>query len=379
MKILELCHFSAGICGVWQRVKQESERLTKNNQVLVISSNVTKGTWEIAPPEENLYGFKIIRKPFKKFGGESFMSWDFEKEALDFKPDVIIAHSYRHLHTTHALKLAKKLKKQGINCKVFLVTHAPFGRKRSLIQSIFVSLYDTFKGKSTLNKFNKVIAITKWEIPYLEKLGLEKNKITYIPNGIPEEFFTIKNSSKSTKSKEENKILFLGRVSPIKNLEVMLKALSSINDKNLFLEIVGPVEEEYKLKLEALIKQLGLEKKVLFSKPIYDVKEKINKIDSCRFFILPSISEGMPQSLVEAMSRGKIVIASDNLASRDLVEDKKNGFIFNNNDKKDLSEKINLLLISDEKVLNKVRLEASNSVKKFNWKIIISQINELFR
>jgi glycosyltransferase involved in cell wall biosynthesis len=53
-------------------------------------------------------------------------------------------------------------------------------------------LYDNTIGKSTINKFDKIIAITKWEYPYLKKLGLKENKISYIPNGIPEQFFSQK-------------------------------------------------------------------------------------------------------------------------------------------------------------------------------------------
>src|SRR3989344_4269812 len=271
MKILELTNFSAGICGVWQRVKQESELLSKrSHNILVVSSNATKGNNEIAPEKERVNGFNIIRKPYIKIGGESFMFWNFEKEALDFKPDVIVAHSYRHPHTTKAIKIAKKLKKQGINTKVFLVTHAPFERERGLINNLIVYLYDLLVGRNTLNNFDKILTITKWEIPYLDKLGVKKEKIRYMPNGIPKEFFELKKQTK-----EENKILFLGRVSPIKNIETLIKAFSKISDKKIMLEIVGPAEEGYKQILSLLIDKLNIKNRIIFSQPIYDLKEKI--------------------------------------------------------------------------------------------------------
>ncbi len=248
MKILELTNFSAGICGVWQRVKQESELLSKiSNNILVVSSNATKGNNERAPEKESINGFNIIRKPYTKIGGESFMFWNFEKEALDFKPDIIIAHSYRHPHTTRAIKIAKKLNKHGINTKVFLVTHAPFERERGVLKNLIVYLYDILIGRNTLNQFDKILTITKWEMPYLEKLGVKKEKIRYIPNGIPKEFFELKKQAK-----EENKVLFLGRVSPIKNIETLIKAFSLIKNKKIILEIVGPREEEYYNKINKI-------------------------------------------------------------------------------------------------------------------------------
>ena len=49
MKILELCPFSAGVCGVWTRVLEESKRLSdKGHEIKVFSSNFIKGTNEIA-------------------------------------------------------------------------------------------------------------------------------------------------------------------------------------------------------------------------------------------------------------------------------------------------------------------------------------------
>ena len=199
MRVLELTNYSAGICGVWARVREESVRLAKKGyEVRVFSSNLEKGTNRVVSADDKLEKVKILRFPARKLGGESFMSWDFEQEALKFTPDVIIAHSYRHPHTLKALKIAEKLRIEGKKCKVFLVTHAPFGRSetRSLISKIAVWYYDKFIAPRYMNKFDKVIAITKWEIPYILNLGLKRDKIAYIPNGIPDEFFEIKKPKK---------------------------------------------------------------------------------------------------------------------------------------------------------------------------------------
>ncbi len=188
MKIAILCHFSyPSICGVWTRVKQEGELLAKYHDVRIFTSNFIKGTKKRSEKEAIVGNLKVTRFPAIKLGGESFLYWNFEKKILKFKPDVIIAHSYRQLHTTRALKIVKKL-----NSKVFLVTHAPFVEgniTRTRLASLAVNFYDKFIGPRTINKFDKIIAITKWEIPILLKIGVKKDKIVYIPNGIPELFF----------------------------------------------------------------------------------------------------------------------------------------------------------------------------------------------
>jgi len=375
MRILELCNFSAGVCGVWARVREESIRLAKlGYEVKVFSSNSVKGSDEIAKPEESINDVKIKRYPFIKLGGESFMHWfgkSAQREALEYKPDVIIAHNYRQLHTTKALKIAKRLKKQGLKCKVFLVTHAPFVEgdiTRSFLAKKAVWFYDKFIGKKTLKKFDKIVVISQWEIPFLEKSGADKNKTIYIPNGIPEEFFTQKIS------KEENKILFLGRISPKKKIETIIKAMALIKDKKTILEIVGPQEKGYFEMLESLVKSLNISNRVKFSYPIFDIANKIKKIDSARIFILPSRVEGMPQSLIEAMAREKIVIGSDSIAIRDLIKDGKNGYLFEFDNPQDLARKIDAALSSNNKNIKK---EARKFVEKFSWNKIIFKIENI--
>ena len=296
MKILELTIFSEGACGVWARAREESVRLSKKgHEVLVLSSNAVKGKEEIAPSKDRIEKVKIMRFPFIRLGGESFMFWNFEKKALEFSPEVIICHNYRHLHTTQALRVAKKLKRRGKDCKVFLVTHAPFVEgniTRSFIEKLAVKFYDFFVGPFTLNKFTKILAISKWEIPYLINIGAKKNKIIYIPNGIPEQFFT------QSKSRAEHKILFLGRISKKKKLETLIKAMLQIKDKKIKLEIVGPKEAGYSDYILSLVRKLNLSDRVKFLDGIYNIKEKIKKIDSAKLFVLPSRLDGMPQALI---------------------------------------------------------------------------------
>ncbi len=365
LKILELTNFSAGTCGVWQRVKQESELLSKKHEVKIFSSNATKGSKKIAKEKEKLGKIEIQRFPFKKLGGEGYLYWNsFEKSALEFNPDIIIAHSYRLPHTHKAIKIAEKT-----NSKVFLVTHAPFikdNSTRNIISKIFVILYDKFIAPRTINKFDKIIAITHWEIPYLQNIGAKKEKIFYIPNGIPKQFFT------QSFSKEQNKLLFLGRIAPIKNIEILINSMSKI--KNTKLEIVGPAEQNYLEKLKSLIKEKNLEKQISFSQGIFDIKEKIKKIDSTKIFVLPSKREGMPQSLIEAMAREKIVIGSNNSGNADLIKHKENGLLFENNNVQDLTDKIGFALKQEDRKLQK---SARIFVEQFEWGKIIDKIEEI--
>ena len=127
MRILELCGFSAGICGVFTRAREEAVRLKmKGHHVEIFSSNLVKGSNEIAKEDDKIEGIKIKRFPVAMPGkgklwfvpgGESYMFWNYNKlwkEVKRFKPDIIIAHGYRQWHTTKALKIAKKIKSKKV-------------------------------------------------------------------------------------------------------------------------------------------------------------------------------------------------------------------------------------------------------------------------
>lgn len=376
IKVLELCHFSAGICGVWNRVKEESIRLSdKGYEVRILSSNAVKGSNKKASLVDKIGNVKIKRFPYIKLGGESFMFWDFVNEAIAYSPDIIITHVYRHMHTTAALRVKKELAKVGKKCFVLLVTHAPFNMdnsERGIISNLAVDVYDTFIGKRTLNKFDKVITISHWEVPYLLNLGVRKDKLFYLPNGVPNEFF--KSKPKGGNSKV---LLFLGRISPIKNLESLIEVLPQL-DKKYILELVGPSEKDYSARLIKLAKGLGVNKMLIFSKAVYGLKEKIAKIDSAKFFILPSKREGMPQSLIEAMSRGRICIGSSIEGIRDLIKDNSNGFVFGSS------------LTSRVKVINEVTSLGNSRLKevsdntrvfasRFNWDNLIQKLDKLIK
>jgi glycosyltransferase involved in cell wall biosynthesis len=373
MKILELTHFSEGACGVWVRAREEAIRLAeKGHEILILSSNAVKGKDNTAPKEERIKKIKIKRFPYKMIGGESFMYWNFKKEALKFSPDAIITHNYRQIHALEALKIANILRKKGKKCEVFLVTHAPFVEgniTRSFKDALAVKFYDFLIGPLTINKFTKILTISNWEKPYLIKMGTKENKIQYIPNGIPEEFF------KQKKSPTEHKILFLGRISVKKKLDTLVKAMQYVKDKKIKLEIVGPQEKGYADYIISLVKKLYLQDRIKFSSPVYDVKKKIQKIDSAKLFVLPSRVEGMPQSLIEAMAREKTVIGSDSIAIRDLIKDKSNGYLFQFNNPKDLARKIDEAL-KENKAISK---KAKESVNDFSWNIVIKQIEDVIQ
>lgn len=373
MRILEVCPYSAGICGVWSRASEEAKLLAeKGHELRIFSSNHVKGSNEIAKEYDNIGKIKIQRFKTMKLGGESFMYFNFKKEALEFKPDIIIAHNYRHLHTIMSLIVARKLKKLGHKCKVILVTHAPFVEgniTRSFFQSMVVGVYDNTVGSLTLPRFDSILPISHWEVPFLLKIGAKKNKIRYVPNGIPDLFFTQK------KILDGNNILFLGRISPKKKLDTLIRAVSILNEKKkVYLDIIGPEEKAYSNQMKSLSRSLGMDKRIKFHPPIKGLIEKIKAIDKARLFVLPSRVEGMPQALIEAMSREKLVIGSNSIAIRDIIKNSQNGYLFEFDNPSDLAKVIDMSLSKDN---SKIKKAAKKSVESFSWNNVAERLQKV--
>ncbi len=360
-KILEICPFSAGICGVWARVSSESREFQKlGYDVKVFSSNIVKGGHETASCDEDWGGIKINRFSAKNsFISENVFMFDFEKELKEHKPDLVITHLL-HPHSFKALKVCKELK---IPC--YLVTHAPFNVKRGFLLNLITGIYNSINVKPFINDFTKIVSISKWEIPYLLNLGVKKEKIVYIPNGLPKEFFTQK------KSVIKNDVLFLGRIAPVKNLEILLKAAKILSTVRF--SIVGKAEEEYLKKLKNIMLKEKISNVRIFP-PIMNLQKKIELIDSHKIFVLPSNREAIPQVLIEAMARGKVIIASRTDGAKEIIKENKTGFIFDIRDSKKLAELIEKNLSGNKKI----EKAAENEAKQYSWKILIKHYLKLF-
>lgn len=376
LRIIEVCPFSAGICGVWARVFQESREFVKlGASVIVLSSDIEKGTEKRCELQEIKEMIEISRFKSKpsllsknvKYWFENQHFWQLKpntiKKIEETNPDIIITHLL-HPHSASISRLVKALKRDNKKLKIFIVPHAPFNVKRGFILDIATNLWRKFSGMN-LNHFDKVIAITQWEIPYLLKLGIKRENIVYIPNGVPEEFFIQK------KEKENASVLFLGRISSVKNIETLIGAAKLLPKINF--SIVGAAEPEYKQKLENHIKEKRISNIKIYP-PVYNLKEKIKLIDANRIFVLPSKREAMPQVLIEAMSRGKIVLASKTDGAKEIIKDGKTGFLFDIGNEKQLAD-----LIEENISGNKqIQKQAEKEAEKYSWRKLIKSYFDIF-
>lgn len=158
-------------------------------------------------------------------------------------------------------------------------------------------------------------------------------------------------------------ILSIGRLEKQKNYKALIYAFKTLlkdYKEDVKLVIIG--EGSLREELENVIERTGLKKRVFLIGKQHNVYKFLYHSD---MFVLPSIYEGMPNVVLEAMVAG-VPVAASNLGSiREIISDGKNGLLFETNNIKDMSEKI-LSLLTDTKKAEKIKERAFKDIESYD-------------
>lgn len=158
---------------------------------------------------------------------------------------------------------------------------------------------------------HSIICCSDKEMLEIKEMGLG-GKILVIPNGVPRSF--IRNSSQSSLYKSNSpvvKFLFLSQLIPIKGVELLIRSVAERKDffrRRAIFKLAGYGFPAYIGTLRSLVKTLDISDLVSFEGPVFGAK-KMALIDSCDYFVFPSCDENFGLVVVEALARGKPVIA----------------------------------------------------------------------
>lgn len=301
----------------------------------------------------------------------------------DFHPDIIHIHNIYHQISPSILSVARKNKIPVImhlhdyklicpNYKLFtegsICRRCQGGKyyncsthkclKNSYLKSFAATLemyfhHDIWKIYEKSVKL--FIAPSRFMKKTCEEFGWPAERIVCLHN-----FFNDQNA-KNTKTEQDinhEYLFYFGRLSKEKGVSVLLNALSETKYK---LKIAGEGPEETKLK--ALSTRLELNERIEFL-GFKSGQELDNLISGAKAIIIPSVwYENMPLNMLEAMTRGKIVIASDIGGMPEIINDGQNGLLFKPGDKDDLIAKIKLLDSIDSQEIGQ---RAAEAVKNLN-------------
>jgi glycosyltransferase involved in cell wall biosynthesis len=172
---------------------------------------------------------------------------------------------------------------------------------------------------------------------------------------------------RNTHLPRQKKIVTVSRLSKFKHVEVILEALSFLNQNRaqpITLTVIGDGEE--KAHLERLAKTLKLKKWVTFMGHVPDTKKVVTELNSARAFVLASIGEPFGLAPVEAMACGTPAVVSNSGGMTETVIDGKTGFHFKGGNSYHLSQILGRL-VDDDQLFTRLSTAAIKRGHFFTW------------
>jgi len=193
--------------------------------------------------------------------------------------------------------------------------HPGFDRKRRNLaastQHLTYQVYAPF-----LAHYNRVIVFSQIQRDLLQRLGVPRERLVTIPNGVDSDRYSPGVSNLKVELEAKHIFVYQGRVAPEKNVETLLRAWKQADmgpDSILVMVGNGP--------LTASLRYLyGPESGVLWLGFLADEQRRIHILRGADVFILPSLVEGLSLSLLEAMACGLACLATDAGADGEVLE-----------------------------------------------------------
>ena len=227
--------------------------------------------------------------------------------------------------------------------------------------------------KNAVKYADEIIVLSKGVQDYFKKVyGRETN---FIPNGVnrPKLRAAEQISEKFGLSKDSY-ILFLGRPVPEKGIRYLIEAFKQVKtDKKLVIAGGSSDTDSFERELKDLAKN---DERIIFTGFVQG--SLLDELYSNAYiYTLPSDLEGMPLSLLEAMSYGNCCLVSDIPECTEVVEDK--ALIFKKSDVSDLWEKLQDVCNHPENVMELKKEAADFICKKYDWDDVVEKTRELYR
>ena len=236
----------------------------------------------------------------------------------------------------------------------------------------FASRYLQFGERMAAKYADELIVLSEGNRKYFK--DMYGRNATLIPNGVEKpELKEAKLILERYGLKKKSYILFLARIVPEKGLHYLIEAFKDIaTDKKLC--IVGGTSHsgEY---VEQVVKMAEDDPRIMFLG--FQQGAALEELFSNAYlYVLPSDVEGMPISLLEAMSYGNCCVVSNIVENADVVEDK--GVTFEKSNVKSLEKELKNLL-EDERIVNMLRAESREFITmKYNWDEVVEKTIQLY-
>ncbi len=227
-----------------------------------------------------------------------------------------------------------------------------------------------------LKNCDMITANNRHQIEQFHQLGIRKSMVT-VPNGIDMKLFRVMDKKICKKkvrfTENEHALVYVGRLVEDKGLEELIQIMHGVKKrrKDVKCYLIGSGRLGARLKKE--VKDLQLEDTIMFlgSIPQKEIPYYLNAADA---LILPSLREGRPNSVAEALACGTFVIASDIPGCRELLELLPYGKLLPPQDKE---KWINAIAALQTRKVDKEKYEAFR--KELTWEKSAEKYEEIYK
>jgi len=289
--------------------------INNNNHVSIFTANYPK-----CKTKEIIRGISVSRyscfaRPLRNPIVPRMLSPDEDVREYD------IIHTHNE-HSFAAIAAAHISKNKGIPLVVTCHGQLRFGNP---IYDAIERFYSRSLGKSVFERADAVIALSSSDKEYISSFGVDKDKIVVIPNAInlgELDRYCCK-SDELRSFKEANNlsdrwiVLFVGQIIQRKGVSYLLKSIPILLQKfkeNVTFVFIGTGDRL--AENLSLARDLGIENSVLFTGPV-STSDLTMFYQIADLFVLPSLSEGLPTSILEAMHFNLPVVSTDIPGTRD--------------------------------------------------------------
>jgi teichuronic acid biosynthesis glycosyltransferase TuaC len=283
------------------------------------------------------YIYAVPKKYFYPVTGFSYSRFVYEYAIKNIKPEPDLIHAHFSYPDGYGMmKLAKKW-------KVPLVISALGTIERKVA---YEGSYTSKQIIDAMNFANKILSVSEDLKLHIVNLGINEEKVHVVPNGVDTRKFKPAGKAHARDllnlPQDKNIVLFVGALRKIKGVDYLIEAAKNFVNTNTDLFMVGR-DDGLRKNLEKRAQELKIADRIRFIGPVNheDVPLWISAAD---IMVLPSLSEGRPNVVLEALACEVPVVATDVGGIPELMVDGETGYLVPAKNPVELSRKINKLL-----------------------------------
>jgi glycosyltransferase involved in cell wall biosynthesis len=332
--------------------------VVQNSEVAILSlSDDSQIAGSVEPRVE-----KIIARRYFKY--DVLFIFRVSKALCDFNPDIVVCCAF---YPYFVVRLASLFCKKAMRFILAFHVTKPFDRKDDRWNYIYSKCARLFR--------DNYVAIHASQVDfYNERYGLPRNRFTVIHNAVDTKYFAHDNSERKNKA---FRIAHVAGLKPLKDQWTLLRAVIELNKRRKNWELIVAGEDNHGMlqQYEHFAERAHLSSKVRFALTLTDVRGLLNSAD---VFVLTSLTEALPISVIEAISMGLPCIVTDVGGNTDIIEHGKEGFLVRPRDFLTIAGYLQFLMDNKAKRMEMSIAARRKAIRNFDFGNMIRKYLMLF-